>query len=110
MTAEIAEGWSTEAFATDEVENMCIKMKADIEKKTGVHFDVFIPKTFRSEPKCGGHYLVKVKVGIDEYVHMVVCVVNEDIDKCLTVKGVQYPKSKSHPLEPFGKLPTACGK
>lgn len=111
MTAASVGEWTAEMAVTEEVEDMCIKMKSDIEKKAGVQFDVFIPKTYRSEPQCGGHYLVKVKVGDDKHVHVKVCGNVRDgkvtEDTCLTVKEVQY-KSKSHPLEPFGK--TTCGK
>ncbi|KAK7163889.1 hypothetical protein R3I94_002562 [Phoxinus phoxinus] len=110
MTAAIAEEWTPEAPVTEEVKKICIQIKSDLEKKTGHQFDVFIPKTYRSEPKCGGHYLLKVKVGDDKHLIVMLCPGGGTEDICQTVKGFQYAKSESQPLEPFVTLSTACGK
>ncbi|CAM4546796.1 unnamed protein product [Leuciscus chuanchicus] len=50
--------WSKEAPVTDEMENICI----EVAKQAGVHFDVFIPKTYMVRMRCGvTNYLVKVQ-------------------------------------------------
>ncbi|KAK7163939.1 hypothetical protein R3I94_002607 [Phoxinus phoxinus] len=90
-------GWSTEKPVTDEVENMCIK----VANQAGVHFDVFIPKTYRHQTVAGRNFLVKVKVAEDDkYLHAMIFQAPSEGGK-LTVKGVQYPKSNKDPLVPF---------
>ncbi|XP_077079478.1 cystatin-B-like [Siphateles boraxobius] len=99
---QILGGWSTEEPVNGEVENICI----EAGKQAGVRFDVCIPKTYRVQTMCGGtNYLVKVKVGVDKYLHVKInralfCgdKVTENSDPAVT--GVQYPKTKSDPLKP----------
>ncbi|KAK7172537.1 hypothetical protein R3I93_002603 [Phoxinus phoxinus] len=103
--------WIPEKPVTEEMENMCIR----VAKQAGVHFDVFIPKTYRVQILCGAtNFLVKVKVGVDDKcLHVMLCRVmasdkvpegsepteTEEWDPSVT--GVQYPKALSDPLIPF---------
>ncbi|XP_077101748.1 cystatin-B-like [Siphateles boraxobius] len=90
-------GWSTEGPANGEVENICI----EAGKQAGVHFDVCIPKTFKHQIVAGTNYLVKVKVGVEKYLHVMIFQALPCDGGKLSVTRVQYPKTKSDPLVPF---------
>ncbi|XP_077096443.1 cystatin-B-like [Siphateles boraxobius] len=94
---QILGGWSTEEPVNADVENIC----TEAGKQAGVHFDVCIPKTFRHQIVAGKNYLVKVKVGVEKYLHVMIFQALSCHGEKLTVLGVQYPKTASDPLEPF---------
>ncbi|KAK7142937.1 hypothetical protein R3I94_012322 [Phoxinus phoxinus] len=91
-------GWRTEAPVTEELKDICLQVKPDIEKEVQTNFHVHIPKSFRLQVVGGINYLVKVYVGEDVCVHAMIF---QDFQKNLTVTGVEYPKTLSERLVPF---------
>ncbi|XP_067264356.1 cystatin-B-like [Chanodichthys erythropterus] len=106
--------WTTEESVTPEVTNICLEVKSDIEEKAGANFEVYIPLSFASHDVAGTNYVVKVYVGVDKCVHAMIYQALPCDRGELIVHGVQYPKTASDPLIPFGdniqkieRLPTA---
>ncbi|KAK9975333.1 hypothetical protein ABG768_023385, partial [Culter alburnus] len=106
-------GFTPEKVVTPEVEKICLEVKSDIEEKAGANFEVYIPLSFASHI-VGTKYVVKVYVGVDKCVHAMIYQALPCDGGELIVYGVQYPKTASDPLIPFGdniqkieRLPTA---
>ncbi|XP_067264257.1 cystatin-A-like [Chanodichthys erythropterus] len=104
MTAEVSKpgGWTSEEVITPEVKKICLEVKSDIEKKAGATFETYIPLSFGTQIVSGKNHLVKVYVGVNQCVHAMITQALPCNGGELTVTGVQYPKTASEPLIPFG--------
>ncbi|XDV21697.1 hypothetical protein PO909_026733 [Leuciscus waleckii] len=100
-------GWSTVKPVTEEVKEICIKEKSEIEKKAAINFKDYIPLLYKSQTVAGTNYLVKLDVcqenGTleDKCVHVMIHQALPCNGGKLTVTGVQYPKTIIDPLVPF---------
>ncbi|KAK9975338.1 hypothetical protein ABG768_023390 [Culter alburnus] len=94
--------WTPEEPITPEEEDICLKMKSDIEKKAGVTFKAYIPLSFRTQLVSGTNHLVKVYVGVGVCVHAMIYEALPCSGRKMTVTGVQHPKIACEPLIPFG--------
>ncbi|XP_073716820.1 cystatin-B-like [Misgurnus anguillicaudatus] len=95
--------WSLEMPVTQEIQKISDQVKPDAEKAVDQKFAVFTAIRYKVLSLCGGtHYLIKVNVGGDEYIHLkVVRVIIAEGNKNIELKGNQYPKTLDDPLTPF---------
>ncbi|XP_048044026.1 cystatin-B-like isoform X3 [Megalobrama amblycephala] len=102
MTTECGVGaWTSEKVVTPEMEDICLKVKSDIEKKARATFEIYIPLSFGTQIVAGKNHLVKVYIGVDKCVHAMITQALPCDGGKLTVTGVQHPKTASEPLIPF---------
>ncbi|XP_051749034.1 cystatin-B-like isoform X2 [Ctenopharyngodon idella] len=94
-------GFIPEKPVTPEEVKICREMKPFIEAKAGANFRAYIPLSFRTQVVAGVKYLVKVYVGVDKCVHVMIFQALPCNGGKLTVTGVQHPKTASEPLIPF---------
>nr|XP_055054325.1 cystatin-A-like isoform X1 [Misgurnus anguillicaudatus] len=95
--------WSPEMPATQEIQEISDQVKPDAEKAVNQKFVDFTAIRYKVLFLCGGtHYLIKVNVGGDEYIHLKVVrvLMSQGIEK-IQFDGYQYPKTLDDPLTPF---------
>ncbi|XDV21672.1 hypothetical protein PO909_026715 [Leuciscus waleckii] len=100
-------GFTTVQIVTEEVKEICIKVKSEMEKKTGIHFKDYIPLLYKSQVVAGTNYLVKVDIcqengqKEDKCVHAMIFQALPCYGGELTVTGVLHPKTLMDPLVHF---------
>ncbi|KAM7390449.1 hypothetical protein PAMA_008553 [Pampus argenteus] len=77
----------------------CDQVKSEVEEKTGKEYTEYVAVQYRIEPAGGRNFLIKVHVGGDNYLHMIVYEPPPYVGGCYTLKRVQ--EKKDDPLEPF---------
>ncbi|XP_053198845.1 cystatin-A5-like [Scomber japonicus] len=94
-------GPTTDVPDVPDVVYISYKMKPQVEVKTGKNFEEFIPTQYSSQVVAGTNYLIKVHVGGESYIHLLVF---QDL-LCrggkISLSGVQEDKTKDDKLEPF---------
>ncbi|MGH0187979.1 UNVERIFIED_CONTAM: hypothetical protein FKN15_027538 [Acipenser sinensis] len=65
-------GFTEPRPATEEVQQICNAVKNKAEELAGKNFDKFAAKKSRTQVVAGTNYLIKVRVGGEEYVHLLV--------------------------------------
>ena len=63
-------GFTGARDADDEVKAMAKELKAQTEEKLGATYSEFEAVSFKTQVVAGTNYLIKVKVGPEEYVHI----------------------------------------
>ena len=63
-------GFGAAKPVTPEVGQLALNMKPHAETKLGASWSTYEPVTYTSQVVAGTNYLVKVKVGESEYVHL----------------------------------------
>ncbi|KAL7373533.1 hypothetical protein ABVT39_008793 [Epinephelus coioides] len=102
MAANMGE-WNETKDATEETQKICDQVKSEVEKKTGKNYRVYKAVKYRDLHLCGGtHYLIKVHVGGEDYIHlMVVQVTGTQFPSPPSLRAVEQHKTKDDPLVPF---------
>ena len=63
-------GFTNALDANDEVKAMAQEMKAQTEQKLGATFSEFEAVKYKTQVVAGTNYMIKVKVGPEQYVHI----------------------------------------
>ena len=63
-------GFTNALDANDEVKAMALEVKAQTEQKLGATYPEFEAVKYKTQVVAGTNYLIKVKVGPEEYVHI----------------------------------------
>ncbi|XP_049421866.1 cystatin-B-like isoform X12 [Epinephelus fuscoguttatus] len=102
MATDMGE-WSETKDATEETQKICDQVKDQMEKKTGKNYGVYTAIKYRDLHLIGGtHYLIKVHVGGEDYIHlMVVQVTGTQVPSPPSLSDVEQHKTGPNPLVPF---------
>ena len=63
-------GFTNALDANDEVKAMALELKAQTEQKLGATFSEFEAVKYKTQVVAGTNYMIKVKVGPEQYVHI----------------------------------------
>ncbi|XP_049421854.1 cystatin-B-like isoform X1 [Epinephelus fuscoguttatus] len=101
MATDMGE-WSETKDATEETQKICDQVKDQMEKKTGKNYGVYTAIKYRDLHLIGGtHYLIKVHVGGEDYIHLSVfqipLLVHGAPDPKEILRGVEQHKTKYDP-------------
>jgi len=91
-------GTSEPKEMTDEVIEVCHKVKTDLETKAGVKYDVFEPKIYKSQVVAGTNFFVKVHVGDNKHVHLRIY---RDLQQNVSLHSHQTDKTHEEDIEYF---------
>ncbi|XP_075551954.1 cystatin-A2-like [Dermacentor variabilis] len=92
-------GLSQELKPADaQVQEVCEKVRSDVENKLGQNFEEFTPVNYRTQVVNGTNYFVKVRVGSDQYVHVRAY---KSFQGDVTFAAVQENKSLEDEVEHF---------
>ncbi|XP_039663555.1 cystatin-B-like isoform X1 [Perca fluviatilis] len=58
--------------ATKETQDLCHQVKTDVEEETGKKYVEFKAVKYRSQPVSGTNFLIKVHVGGEDYIHLII--------------------------------------
>ncbi|KAK6477893.1 cystatin-B-like [Huso huso] len=95
-------GFSETKPATEEEQQICNAVsKKKAEELAGKDFDVFTAKKSRTQVVEGMNYLIKVHVGGEEYVHLLVFQPLPCEGKSLVLTRIQTSKHQDEELVPF---------
>lgn len=93
---------------TDDVKQIALQVKGDVESKSGSSFSTFVPTEFSSQVRswhksnqkvvAGTNYFVKIDVGGGSFVH---ARIYKDLHHAVSVHSVKTGKSASDPIEYF---------
>ncbi|XP_049912507.1 cystatin-B-like [Epinephelus moara] len=99
MATDMGE-WSETKNATEETQKICDQVKVEVEKITGKKYSVYTAVKYRDLVLCGGtHYLIKVHVGGEDYIHlMVVQVTGTQVPPPPSLSSVEQHKTRHDPL------------
>ncbi|KAM7390458.1 hypothetical protein PAMA_008560 [Pampus argenteus] len=89
-----------EIITVENCQKYCDQVMSEVEKQTGKQYTVYVAEQYRIEPAGGRNFLIKVHVGGDNYLHMIVYQPLPIGGRCCTLRGVQEKKGYD-PLEPF---------
>ena len=67
---EVLGGFGDARPADEEIKSLVTKVKTEVEGKLGKKLRVFEAVSYSSQVVCGTNYVIKVKVGENEYVHI----------------------------------------
>ncbi|KAH6928738.1 hypothetical protein HPB50_018864 [Hyalomma asiaticum] len=84
--------------ADSTVQEVCEKVRSDVENKLGQTFTEFTPVNYRTQVVNGTNYFVKVRVGADQYVHVRA---HKSLQGAVTFAAVQENKALDDELEHF---------
>ncbi|XP_051966403.1 cystatin-A1-like [Xyrauchen texanus] len=101
MDIQMPGGWSKVEPATPEVKKITQEVKEQVVALShGANFKVFNAVSFSSQTVAGTNYIIKVNVGGDVCVHVMVFKAISSQEK-LKVQRIQHPKKRSDPLKNF---------
>ncbi|XP_051552402.1 cystatin-A5-like [Myxocyprinus asiaticus] len=102
MDQQQSGGWSPVEPATPEVQQICDKVKPQVEVLVpGADVNVFSAVSFAYQIVAGMNYVIKVDVDGNVCVHVMVSAALPCFGEELKVLRIQYPKDPSDPLQPF---------
>ncbi|XP_075448981.1 cystatin-B-like [Ascaphus truei] len=81
--------------ADQAIQDICDKIKPQVEEMDGANFGTFIAVNYTSQVVAGTNLFIKVDVGGDEFLHL--CIF-EDLQGELLLNGYQKNKTLSSPL------------
>ncbi|XP_039663556.1 cystatin-B-like isoform X2 [Perca fluviatilis] len=84
--------------ATKETQDLCHQVKTDVEEETGKKYVEFKAVKYRSQPVSGTNFLIKVHVGEENYIHLIIY---RDLGGNVSLTNVQSHQTKDSPLQPF---------
>ncbi|KAL7837900.1 hypothetical protein AOLI_G00263040 [Acnodon oligacanthus] len=94
-------GIESEMSATPEVQQICDKVKLQVEQTTSRTFAVFVAKSFATQVVSGTNYFIKVQVGGEEYAHLKVFQSLPHAGLKLELHSVQTGKAADDPIVYF---------
>ncbi|XP_069058824.1 cystatin-A5-like [Pleurodeles waltl] len=96
-----AGGYSAPQDATPEVQGYCNAVKLEVQKQTGSNYSVFQAERYISQVVSGMNYVVKVRCGGTEYIHIKIYVPLTMGNQPPKLEGYQQCKTKEDPIMPF---------
>ncbi|XP_069705995.1 cystatin-A5-like [Phaenicophaeus curvirostris] len=95
----MSDHYADPAPATPEIQEIAKKVKPQLEKAASRTYGIFLAVLYRSQAVVGTNYLIKVEVGDEDYVHMLVY--QAPPERSHGPELVQYwpGKSRDDPLE-----------
>ncbi|CAN9506293.1 unnamed protein product [Ophioblennius macclurei] len=97
----ICGGFTETRKADGETQQLCDAVKKHVEKRTGKNFSVFTAHSYRSQLVHGINFIIKVHVGGDEYIHILVFMTLPTEGGDHELHGLQEGKTEKDPIEPF---------
>uniref|UniRef100_A0A096M9R5 Cystatin domain-containing protein n=1 Tax=Poecilia formosa TaxID=48698 RepID=A0A096M9R5_POEFO len=98
---DVPEGtWSDVKFVTDNIQELCDKVKLKVEEKTQKDFKEYKAVFYRVLDMLVLHYVIKVYVG-GEYLHLWVIQSASTGELIIQLMGVQQHHKWDDPLKPF---------
>ncbi|XP_024119945.1 cystatin-B-like [Oryzias melastigma] len=94
-------GLSEAKKADASIQEICNKVKPDLEKMSGKVFTEFSAKLYKTQPVDGTNYFIKVHVGGQDYFHIRVFQSLPCDGEKLKLISYQHSKSLSDPIEYF---------
>ncbi|XP_059183193.1 cystatin-A1-like [Centropristis striata] len=90
----------------EEIQRICDKVKGPVEEFTGKTYEVYKAVKYRSHPPLGnGNFLIKVFVGVEDYIHLSVHEVRTLVlgmpRPIEMLQGVEQRRTKDDPLVSF---------
>jgi len=79
-------------------QSLVLRVKAQIEAKTGENYTTFNPVNYATQVVAGVNYFVKIDVGGGQYVH---ARIYKDLQQSITLNSVQTGKSRDDPIQYF---------
>uniref|UniRef100_A0A8C9X816 Cystatin-B n=1 Tax=Sander lucioperca TaxID=283035 RepID=A0A8C9X816_SANLU len=89
------------ADATQEVKDLCHQVKPQVQDITGKSYVDFTVFLYRSEVVAGTNYLIKVHVGGDDYIHLIIFRGLPCYGGKVSLTKVKDHQTKDSPLQPF---------
>ncbi|XP_062415342.1 cystatin-A-like [Pungitius pungitius] len=94
-------GWSETKDATEDIQEICDQVKNRVEERTDKMYQEFKAVLYREQLVAGENFLIKVKVGKEDYLHLSVFRALPCDGGRIVLKGVQQHKRWEDPLIPF---------
>ncbi|XP_031163711.1 cystatin-A5-like isoform X3 [Sander lucioperca] len=91
-------GYGQTADATKETQDLCHQVKTQVEKKTGANYVEYKAVKYRSQVVAGTNFLIKVHVGGEDYIHLIIF---QDLGEEFFLHDVLENQTKISPLQPF---------
>ncbi|XP_035859403.1 cystatin-A5-like isoform X2 [Sander lucioperca] len=92
-------GYGQTADATKETQDLCHQVKTQVEKKTGKKYVEIIANEYRRQDGGDGiNFLIKVHVGGEDYIHLIIF---QDLGEEFFLHDVLENQTKISPLQPF---------
>ncbi|XP_042227813.1 cystatin-A-like [Homarus americanus] len=82
----------------DEVQQLLIQVKGQVEDKLGREVSQFTLLSYKTQVVAGTNYFAKVDIGEEEVVHMRVY---KDLKQNLSLHSIQHPKAKEDDIAYF---------
>ncbi|XP_030613140.1 cystatin-A [Archocentrus centrarchus] len=101
MAQTIAGGYMEAREASKEIQQICDKVKCDVERKTNKMYGVFKAVQYRSQVVAGVNYLIKVHVGGHSYLHLKVWKKLPSYGGEVVLFNVEQNRQKEDPIIPF---------
>ena len=96
--ARIRPGGTKKREINDHIENICKRVKIEVEKKGNVEFAEFTPVEAMSQVVAGIMYFINVKVDVKKYVHIKVW---QKVDLTYELANVLFDKTEQDKLDRF---------
>ena len=97
----LAGGLTEPRPATPEIQEIANKVKPQLEEKTKKTYEKFEAVEYKSQVVAGINYYIKVHVGGNSYVHIIVFQNLPQLNEPLKLSGYQVDKTKDDELTGF---------
>ncbi|XP_078088838.1 cystatin-B-like [Mustelus asterias] len=101
MQRQMCGGTGPEKPATQELQQLADSLKSAIEEAAKKKYEVFVVKSYKTQPVSGTNYFIKIHVGGDDYVHARVFESLPCNGSERSVAGVRVDKSQHDELAYF---------